>query len=76
MKPCYLPSTSFKRKGHLLKNFFWVFTGCSTVLLPARVVQALNLNLEDMWGNGQPQVQPRFNGRFIPESGKKTLLPL
>ncbi|KAB1200267.1 hypothetical protein CJ030_MR0G007693 [Morella rubra] len=33
---------------------------CSTVLVPARVVQALNLNLEDMMG-AQPQVQPRFS---------------
>ncbi|KAJ8899733.1 hypothetical protein K2173_019432 [Erythroxylum novogranatense] len=35
-------------------------TSCSTVLLPARVVQALNLNLDDM--GAQPQLQPRFNG--------------
>ncbi|XP_077216613.1 uncharacterized protein LOC143851155 isoform X2 [Tasmannia lanceolata] len=33
---------------------------CSTVLLPARVVQALNLNLDEM-GNAQP----RFHGSFI-----------
>ncbi|XP_062095420.1 uncharacterized protein LOC133801257 [Humulus lupulus] len=39
---------------------------CSTVLLPARVVQALNLNLDDMCG--QPQLQPRYNGRFGPET--------
>ncbi|KAK1298577.1 hypothetical protein QJS10_CPB14g00753 [Acorus calamus] len=31
---------------------------CSTVLLPARVVQALNLNLDDM------VAQPRFHGGF------------
>ncbi|KAF8403006.1 hypothetical protein HHK36_011101 [Tetracentron sinense] len=34
---------------------------CSTVLLPARVVQALNLNLDDMGA--------RFNGGFVPEHG-------
>lgn len=32
---------------------------CSTVLLPARVVQALNLDL-DQTGGVQPQFQPRF----------------
>ncbi|KAM6550800.1 hypothetical protein CsatB_000608 [Cannabis sativa] len=39
---------------------------CATVLLPARVVQALNLNLDDMVG--QPQLHPRYNGRFGPET--------
>ncbi|KAK1270205.1 hypothetical protein QJS04_geneDACA007660 [Acorus gramineus] len=33
-------------------------SACSTVLLPARVVQALNLNLDDM------VTQPRFHGGF------------
>ena len=33
---------------------------CSTALVPARVVQALNLNLDDMVG-GQPQHLHRFN---------------
>ncbi|KAG9453217.1 hypothetical protein H6P81_006121 [Aristolochia fimbriata] len=32
---------------------------CSTVLLPARVVQALNLNLDEM-GSAQPRFQPSF----------------
>lgn len=36
--------------------------GCSTVLLPAKVVQALNLNLEGM--GAQAQFQPRFNASF------------
>ncbi|XP_024024946.1 uncharacterized protein LOC21406409 [Morus notabilis] len=40
---------------------------CSTVLVPARVVQALNLNLDDMCG-AQPQIQPRFNGSFTPDT--------
>ncbi|PON59949.1 TIP41-like protein [Parasponia andersonii] len=40
---------------------------CSTVLLPARVVQALNLNLEDVCAQTQLQ-RPRFNGRFAPDS--------
>jgi len=33
---------------------------CSTVLVPARVAQALNLNLDDMVG-GQPQQMQRFD---------------
>ncbi|KAG2690707.1 hypothetical protein I3760_09G202200 [Carya illinoinensis] len=40
--------------------------GCSTVLVPARVVQALNLNLEDMLGS-QPQHLPRFSGTITPD---------
>ncbi|XVF55165.1 hypothetical protein PTKIN_Ptkin06aG0014700 [Pterospermum kingtungense] len=39
---------------------------CSTVLLPARVVQALNLNLDDI--GAQPQLHPRFNTSFTPDS--------
>ncbi|XP_021904251.1 uncharacterized protein LOC110819390 [Carica papaya] len=38
-------------------------SSCPTVLLPARVVQALNLNFEDM--NIHPQ--PRFSPGFVPE---------
>ncbi|RCV17461.1 hypothetical protein SEVIR_3G226600v4 [Setaria viridis] len=34
-------------------------TGCSTVLVPARVVQALNLNLDDLGA------QPRYPGGFV-----------
>ncbi|KAF9679979.1 hypothetical protein SADUNF_Sadunf06G0072300 [Salix dunnii] len=37
--------------------------GCSTVLLPAKVVQALNLNLEGM--GAQAQFGPRVNGSFV-----------
>ncbi|KAJ6362945.1 hypothetical protein OIU78_003187 [Salix suchowensis] len=37
--------------------------GCSTVLLPAKVVQALNLNLEGM--GAQAQFGPQFNGGFV-----------
>ncbi|KAB5552110.1 hypothetical protein DKX38_009421 [Salix brachista] len=40
--------------------------GCSTVLLPAKVVQALNLNLEGM--GAQAQFGPRFNGSFVTHS--------
>ncbi|KAK3230992.1 hypothetical protein Dsin_002873 [Dipteronia sinensis] len=38
--------------------------GCSTVLLPAKVVQALNLNFEDIHSHvhGHVQAQQRFNG--------------
>ncbi|XP_059427991.1 uncharacterized protein LOC132161811 isoform X2 [Corylus avellana] len=39
---------------------------CSTVLVPARVVQALNLNLEEMMG-AQPQLQPRLSGTLTPD---------
>lgn len=39
---------------------------CSTVLLPARVVQALNLNLDEM-DTGQPRFQ---GGNLILEKGK------
>lgn len=46
---------------------------CSTALLPARVVQALNLNLDGMGGGGgggapSPQIQPRFNGGFVSDN--------
>ncbi|OEL36011.1 hypothetical protein BAE44_0002967 [Dichanthelium oligosanthes] len=34
-------------------------TGCSTILVPARVVQALNLNLDDLGA------QPRYPGGFV-----------
>lgn len=36
--------------------------GCSTVLLPAKVVQALNLNLDEIGA------QPRFNGSYSSDS--------
>lgn len=49
----------------LLFYFFPLITACSTVLLPAKVVQALNLNFND---KGAP-FYPRF-GSFMPESGK------
>ena len=45
-----------------------IITGCSTVLLPAKVVQALNLNLEGM--GAQAQFWPRVNGSFVTYSGK------
>jgi hypothetical protein len=38
-------------------------TGCSTVLVPARVVQALNLNLDDLGA------QPRYPGGFVLDHG-------
>ncbi|CAJ1802000.1 unnamed protein product [Sphenostylis stenocarpa] len=41
---------------------------CSTVLVPARVAQALNLNLDDMVG-GQPQHMQRFNAGSNMENG-------
>ncbi|CAI9760807.1 unnamed protein product [Fraxinus pennsylvanica] len=42
-------------------------SGCSTVLLPDRVVQALNLNLESMDSQALQQPQNRANGNFIPD---------
>lgn len=51
------------------------FTACSTVLVPARVVQALNLNLEDMMG-AQPQVQPRFSATLTADGGVYIVSPL
>lgn len=45
------------------------FVGSSTVLVPARVAQALNLNLDEMCA--QPQNHSRFNGRRLnSENGK------
>uniref|UniRef100_A0A2P2JL52 Uncharacterized protein MANES_09G099100 n=1 Tax=Rhizophora mucronata TaxID=61149 RepID=A0A2P2JL52_RHIMU len=41
-------------------------SACSTVFVPPRVVQALNLNLEEM--GAQPQFQSRLNGNLVPES--------
>ncbi|KAA8516353.1 hypothetical protein F0562_016646 [Nyssa sinensis] len=38
---------------------------CSTVLLPDRVVQALNLNLDAM--DGHPHLPARYNDRFSPD---------
>ena len=40
-------------------------SGCSTAFLPARVVQALNLKLDDV--GSQTQLHPRFNGSFAPD---------
>ncbi|XP_022145688.1 uncharacterized protein LOC111015081 [Momordica charantia] len=40
--------------------------GCSTVLVPARVMQALNLNLDDICS--QPHLQPVAAGRFNAEN--------
>ncbi|XVE76462.1 hypothetical protein DITRI_Ditri12bG0175000 [Diplodiscus trichospermus] len=39
---------------------------CSTVLLPARVVQALNLNLDEI--GAQPHLHPRFNACVTADS--------
>lgn len=50
----------------LIFSSHFVPLGCSTVLLPARVVQALNLNFEDMGSHSQPH----FNGGVAPDYGK------
>lgn len=63
----------------LVVNLFWwliynflslCFTGCSTVLVPARVVQALKLNIDDMCAPQPPHLQRRFNASYNPEYGK------
>ncbi|KAE8692432.1 hypothetical protein F3Y22_tig00110833pilonHSYRG00043 [Hibiscus syriacus] len=41
-------------------------SACPTVLLPARVVQALNLNLDEI--GAQPQIHPRFNANFTADT--------
>lgn len=43
------------------------FAGCSTVLIPAKVVQALNLTLDEM--NPQPLFHSPNNARLAPEIG-------
>ena len=40
-------------------------SGCPTVLVPAKVVQALNLNFDDLNGHAQP----RFLTGFASEHG-------
>lgn len=52
-----------------LPLFLFVFSpGCTTVLLPAKVVQALNLNFEAV---NHGQAHPRFGTGFSPDHGKK-----
>ncbi|KAK9920528.1 hypothetical protein M0R45_029083 [Rubus argutus] len=41
---------------------------CPTVFVPAKVVHALKLNVEEMRVQSQPQVYNRFNGRNNPNS--------
>ncbi|XP_030445756.1 uncharacterized protein LOC115668441 [Syzygium oleosum] len=55
----FLPRRAVSEPEHRKK------TG-STVLIPAKVVQALNLNLDDT--GSQPQLQSRLNVCFAPES--------
>lgn len=56
---CFIP------RSDLAFLFSSLITACSTVLLPAKVVQALNLNFDEKGG----PFYPRF-GSFMPESGK------
>ncbi|KAF5750892.1 hypothetical protein HS088_TW03G01232 [Tripterygium wilfordii] len=49
---------------------------CSTVLVPARVVQALKLNLDEMGGGSRSQYQNRFNGSFGTDSDASAALRL
>ena len=65
----------FIRSGYGFKYRYFtdyfgeIFTGCSTVLVPARVVQALNLNVEDIMGGQPQQVQSRFSANCTPDTG-------
>ena len=52
--------------GLIVYIFFVFVSGCPTVLVPAKVVQALNLNFDDMNGH----VQPRFYTGFTSDQGK------
>lgn len=47
------------------------FAACSTVLVPARVVQALNLNLDELGS-----AHPRFQGRMFHDHGILCLFSL
>lgn len=44
-----------------------VKSGCSTAILPAGVVQALNKRFDTMTTQSQTQAQPHFNGSLFPE---------
>jgi hypothetical protein len=46
--------------------FFLSLPACPTVIVPAKVVQALNLNFDDMGGHAQP----RFNTGFASDHGR------
>lgn len=50
---------------------FIILAACPAVLLPARVVQTLNLNLDEL--GAQPQLNPRVNANFTAEIGKKPI---
>ena len=52
--------------GLIVCIFFVFVSGCPTVLVPAKVVQALTLNFDDMIG----LVQPRFYTGFTSDHGK------
>jgi len=47
-------------------QFFFFLAACPTVIVPAKVVQALNLNFDDMGG----LAQPRFNSGFASDHGR------
>lgn len=49
---------------HLMFLYYisFLFAACSTVLVPARVAQALNLKLDEDMVGGHLQDQSRFNG--------------
>lgn len=46
--------------------FFLSLAACPTVIVPAKVVQALNLNFDDMGGHAQP----RFNTGYATDHGR------
>jgi hypothetical protein len=67
--PSFWPFCLLNPRSLVAKYSSWfgvsgVTAGCSTVLVPARVVQALNLNLDDLGA------QPRYPGGFVLDHGK------
>ncbi|XP_038702528.1 uncharacterized protein LOC119999085 isoform X1 [Tripterygium wilfordii] len=86
MRAVFLGSTGTKRECAGTGVFLPRQTGirpetrkkpaCSTVLVPARVVHALKLNLDEMGGGSRSQHQSCFNGSFGSDSDASAALRL
>jgi hypothetical protein len=61
--PCFYPTGFFMIFWLISRPAWHLATACSTVLLPARVVQALNLNVEDLGA------RPIYPGGFALDHG-------
>jgi hypothetical protein len=44
--------------------FFCIITGCAPVLVPAKVIHALNLNIDDFNGGRQPRFSNDFSVNY------------